>query len=332
MKLLYILILYIINLSIKNINCEQIPFCCCFYNKDAFRGFQTSSIEILYIKNNGLDKSDIGNSLMHMCMNKNGFPSIENIERLKSNILILSDKKCKKECEYLIRELNDKYNIKQEENRKIEGKKLKQSLSELKKKINNQIQININSLYNGKKCDVTIGSKINSKNNNNNILNLRNNLILSDSNINNNDNESINVNNLKKNDEDIISFDSVSLSSHHSLEDPELEKALNAYEDTNNNDFKGIKIVDSIDINNLKNNQEILKEIDELKLKIMYLDKKNSKPIDFILERFTIKDNILVMIIKIFEKTLEEVINNMKIYFEEQIYFQFKIVENPNNI
>ena len=30
--------------------------------------------------------------------------------------------------------------------------------------------------------------------------------------------------------------------------------------------------------------------------------KKNTKPIDFILERFTIKDNILVMIIKIFEK------------------------------
>ena len=329
MKLLYILILYIINLSIKNINCEQIPFCCCFYNKDAFRGFQTSSIEILYIKNNGLDKSDIGNSLMHMCMNKNGFPSIENIERLKSNHFILNETKCKRECEYLIRELNDKYYIKQEENRKIEGKKLKQSLSELEKKINNQIQININSLYKGKKCDVTIGSKINSKNNNNNILNLRNNLILSD-NI-DNDN-SFNMNNTKKNDDDIISFDSVSLSSHHSLEDPELEKALNAYEDKNNNDFKGIKIVDSIDINNLKNNQEILKEIDELKLKIMYLDKKNSKPIDFILERFTIKDTILVMIIKIFEKTLEEVINNMKIYFEEQIYFQFKIVENPNNI
>jgi len=331
MKLLYILIFYLFIFSIKYITCEEIPFCCCFYNKDAFRGFQSTSIEILFIQNNGLDKSDIGNLFMNMCMNKNGFPSIENIERLKTNNFILKRNQCKKECEYLIRELNDKYNIKQEENRKIEGKKLKNVLAELKKKINNQIHININSLYNGNKCQVTIGSKIKSNNINNNILNLRNNLILSNNDYNDND-DSVEINKTKKIEEDVISFDSVSLSSHHSLEDPELEKALNAYEDKSNNNFKGIKIFDSIDISTLKNNQEILREIDELKLKIMYLDKKNSKPIDFILERFTIKDTILVMIIKIFENTLEEVINNMKVYFEEQIYFQFKIVENPNNI
>ena len=63
----------------------------------------------------------------------------------------------------------------------------------------------------------------------------------------------------------------------------------------------------------------------------MYLEKKNTKPIDFILERFTIKDNILVMIIKIFEKTLDEVLSNMKVDMDDTIYFQFKVVENSKN-
>jgi hypothetical protein len=83
--------------------------------------------------------------------------------------------------------------------------------------------------------------------------------------------------------------------------------------------------------NKLETNSEILQEIDELELQIMYLEKKNTKPIDFILERFNIKDNILVMIIKIFEKTLDEVLSNMKTDMDDTIYFQFKVIENSKH-
>ena len=64
----------------------------------------------------------------------------------------------------------------------------------------------------------------------------------------------------------------------------------------------------------------------------MYLEKKNTRPLDFILERFTIKDTILVMVIKIFERTLDEVLLTMKRDLEDMIYFQFKIVENSNSV
>ena len=59
---------------------------------------------------------------------------------------------------------------------------------------------------------------------------------------------------------------------------------------------------------------------------------KNTRPLDFILERFTIKDTILVMIIKIFERTLDEVLLSMKRDMEDMIYFQFKIVENSKTV
>ena len=37
------------------------------------------------------------------------------------------------------------------------------------------------------------------------------------------------------------------------------------------------------------------------------------------------------MIIKIFEKTLDEVLSNMKVDMDDTIYFQFKVVENSKN-
>ena len=64
----------------------------------------------------------------------------------------------------------------------------------------------------------------------------------------------------------------------------------------------------------------------------MYLEKKNTRPLDFILERFNIKDTILVMIIKIFKRKLDEVLLSMKRDMEDMIYFQFKIVENSKTV
>ena len=298
-KLYYLLIFIQIILIIKP---EEIPVCCCFFDKDAFRGFQITKTDIFNIKKTGLDKAEIGNMVMNVCLNKKGFPTVENIERLKTGNFLLTNKKCERECNFLTRQLNDNYNIKQETNRNIEAKRLREIKNELARKINAQIAININNLdYKGQLLNEGL---------------IGNRRKFSDS----------------SNESDILSFDSVSLPSHHSLDNPELEKALNAYNDNNDNNFNGIKLDDNKVNYEYSSNEEINQKIDELELEIMYLEKKNTRPLDFILERFTIKDTILVMVIKIFERTLDEVLLTMKRDLEDMIYFQFKIVENSNSV
>ena len=316
-KLYYLLIFIQIILIIKP---EEIPVCCCFFDKDAFRGFQITKTDIFNIKKTGLDKAEIGNMVMNVCLNKKGFPTVENIERLKTGNFLLTSKKCERECNFLTRQLNDNYNIKQETNRNIEAKRLREIKNELARKINAQIAININNLHIGKGCEVSVSHRTKTS------LDYKGQLL----------NEGL-IGNRRKfsdssNESDILSFDSVSLPSHHSLDNPELEKALNAYNDNNDNNFNGIKLDDNKVNYEYSSNEEINQKIDELELEIMYLEKKNTRPLDFILERFTIKDTILVMVIKIFERTLDEVLLTMKRDLEDMIYFQFKIVENSNSV
>ena len=49
------------------------------------------------------------------------------------------------------------------------------------------------------------------------------------------------------------------------------------------------------------------------------------RPNYYIIDRFGTRDEILVKIIKIFETSMDEVIKNMKDYFEDTVYFQFKV-------
>ena len=317
----HILLLFIIliNLSYQ----EDIPLCCCFFTKDPFRGFQITHNQILQIKKTGLDKAELASMMMNICIGTKGFPTIENIERLKRNNFVLSKEKCDKECFYLTRQLNDNYTIKQEKNRNNEAKRLQQYKKSLENKINSQIKLNVESLNKGGSCKIRIISHTKESGYAAKMLNnaMANNK--REQKVNDNDNDSL------------LSFDSVSLPSHHSIDNPELEEALRAYDDQDTNNFSGIKLdyntYKGMNDNKLETNSEILQEIDELELQIMYLEKKNTKPIDFILERFNIKDNILVMIIKIFEKTLDEVLSNMKTDMDDTIYFQFKVIENSKH-
>lgn len=318
MKLLYLI--FFLSATVHLNYCEEIPVCCCFFNKDPFRGFQSTSNQILQIKKTGLDKAELGSMIMNLCIGAKGFPSMENIERLKTDTYTLTTQQCDKECFYLTRQLNDNYNISQEKNRNCEAKHLRQLKKELEKKINSQVKININSLNKGQSCQIRIISKEKEYGYAAKMLNDAIPVQKKD-----------NTNDLGDNNS-LLSFDSVSIPSHHSIDNPELEEALRAYEDHDSNNFNGIRLdYKTNDLSRLETNDDILKEIDELELQIMYLEKKNTKPIDFILERFTIKDNILVMIIKIFEKTLDEVLSNMKVDMDDTIYFQFKVVENSKN-
>jgi len=79
-----------------------------------------------------------------------------------------------------------------------------------------------------------------------------------------------------------------------------------------------------------QNEEDLKREIESLEIQIIYLNKKNKKPIDFILDRFSIQDDILVKIIKIFETSMDEVIYDIKSYFEDTVYFQFKVADKYN--
>ena len=59
-KLYYLLIFIQIILIIKP---EEIPVCCCFFDKDAFRGFQITKTDIFNIKKK-VYKAEIGNMVM----------------------------------------------------------------------------------------------------------------------------------------------------------------------------------------------------------------------------------------------------------------------------
>jgi hypothetical protein len=72
-----------------------------------------------------------------------------------------------------------------------------------------------------------------------------------------------------------------------------------------------------------------IKKIDD---ELVYLNKKNKKPIDFILDRFRANDNILVKIIRIFELSMDEVINKEKTFYEDTVYFQFKVADKCKKI
>jgi len=121
----------------------------------------------------------------------------------------------------------------------------------------------------------------------------------------------------------------------------------NNYNDNDNiNDFinselsivkKNFKHEKEFDENSNFTEKELRDELDYIELQLYNLQKKNKKPIDFILDRFCVKEEILIKTIKIFENSMEEVINNMKNYFEDTIYFQFKIAgkfkdKNKDNI
>lgn len=82
--------------------------------------------------------------------------------------------------------------------------------------------------------------------------------------------------------------------------------------------------------NDITSEEELKKEIEKLEIQIIYLNKKNKKPIDFILDRFSIQDDVLVKIIKIFEISLDEVVHDIKSYFEDTVYFQFKVADKYN--
>jgi hypothetical protein len=317
-------LLFLICLKVETVS--SMKFCCCIYKKDPFRGFEKSSGEVVSIEMpESLEKDEIGNKILKLCHAKNGLPSYENIERLKKGNFNLDKQTCEKECSFLILEMNEKFDIEQEENRMEKAKKLRDRRKRLANQLESKISDNVNNLYKGGRCLHGV-IQDNNKKSNDIINNFIDHLLHIDKNK--------KPKNELKAEFDDLSF--LSLSDENEYSEC-LEKDNNfLFEQislTNNrNDTHHSNKISAISTeNNLlepdATEGSLKREINNLDNQILYLEKKNKRPINFILDRFSIPDDILIMMLKIFELTLEDTVRRMRIYLEDTIYFQFKIAD-----
>jgi hypothetical protein len=113
-----------------------------------------------------MDKESIGTKMINQCYRTyNGFPTLENINSLKNDIYSIDQKRCDKDCNYFIREINEKYDIKQETKRENASKALKEKHKKFLKILTKKIQENTNSLWKGYPCKAEIKTCYNNINN-----------------------------------------------------------------------------------------------------------------------------------------------------------------------
>jgi hypothetical protein len=287
-----------------------IEFCCCTFSQDPFRGFTSTGGRTIQIDTTNLEKIYIANKLQKLCIeNYNGFPSMENIDRLRFYNMesqtehpkyILSAGDCDKECFVLMSLFDEKYNEIQNVNRQKKAKQTREKKQKIIDILNKKIVANAENFHLGKR------SIVKSKNSQNKYAGM------------------IKMNNFKeKNEFADISIDSMDL-------------------DDNKKNFETLDgLIDSNSLNcdysndislNEKSGYDLEIEVHSLENEIMYLEKKNKKPIDFILDRFSIPDDILVKLIKIFEESLTEVLKKMRDTYQDRVIFQFIIAGKNSNI
>ena len=294
--LLFIIILFNLSMFTQELTFE---IGCCTYESDPFRGFSMKECKETSLETFMFEKDTLGYEMIEICEKKfSGIPANDNIIRLKKDIYKFDRDQCLNDCKELIQQLNENYYLKHENNRMNEAKKLK----EKKKKIEDELRIKRNkitkSLNEGKSCTSTFKYNKNSQHaslyNPCSLINRGNNKIIK---------ESVKqFNNYEKQQQKIENkINELMLNTDNSLETDE-EK-----------NFRSLSLENKIEI---------------LDLEIMYFEKKNHSPLSYILDRFNIKDEILVKLIKNFEISLEGVINDYKRYMKENIFFSLKLLNN----
>jgi len=324
MKILYEIafIIFLISINLKSIT--TLKFCCCIYRKDPFRGFEKSFGEVMEtdIPEN-TEKEEIGNKFLKLCLSKNGLPSFENIERVNKGKYDVTHQSCDKECSYLILEMNDKFDVEQEENRMEHAKKLREKRKSLSELLKNKMSNNLNNLYKGKQCiyEVNKDKKYKSKKNPNICVDHR---LQADKNKKFNNDTDVefegDLSFLTLSDENL---DYLEIGNNNHLGEDLFEKF-----DANKHHSDTLSLVttESNIIESDLSEEAIKTEIMNLDNQIFHLETKNKRPFSFILERLSIPDDILIMMLKIFENTLDDAIIAIKQYYEDTIYFQFRIV------
>jgi hypothetical protein len=278
-----------------------IEFCCCTFSQDPFRGFTSNGGQHIEIDTTNLEKIYIANKLQKLCMeNYNGFPSMENIDRLRFYNMetqtehpkyILAPGDCDKECFALMSLFDEKYNEIQSINRQKKAKQTREKKQKITNILNKKILVNAENFHLGKR------SIVKNKFGNNKY------------------NGMIKMNNFKEKSEYAdISIDSMDLDDN--------KKTLETFEGLVDSNSLSCDLGSESNMNE-KSGYDLEIEVHSLENEIMYLEKKNKKPIDFILDRFSIPDDILVKLIKIFEESLTEVLRRMRDTYQDKVIFQF---------
>jgi hypothetical protein len=315
-------IIFLISINLKTIS--TLKFCCCIYRKDPFRGFEKSFGEVMEtdISENS-EKEEIGNKILKLCLSKNGLPSFENIERIKKGKYDINPQTCDKECSYLILEMNDKFDVEQEENRMEHAKKLREKRKSLSDLLKNKKFDNLNNLYKGKRCiyEVNKDKKGKSKKNSNNFID---HLLQVDKNKNFNNDTNVGIDDLSFLTLSDENLDYLEIGNNNHLGEDLFE---NFEENKHHSDTLSLVTTENDIIEADQSEEAIKTEIMNLDNQILNLETKNKRPFSFILERLSIPDDILIMMLKIFEMTLDDAVIAMKNYYEDTIYFQFRIVD-----
>ena len=295
-----LLIIILIN-SLKLIFSALFEFSCCIYDQDTFRGFEMKECRETSIETHFYEKDQIGNQIVEICQTKfSGIPVNDNFTRLKNDKFMTNKDECIKECKELVWLLNENYIIKQEKNRFNEAKKIKEKKRIIKEELRiktSKITLNLSkgkSSYANKFGFNKFGLSNSGLSATQMLLNRGNNRIIKNNIKDFNKKELSNINIDEKVNEIVLNNDC--------FIETEEEK-----------DFRLLPANERIEI---------------LDLEIMYYEKKNKRPVDYILDRFNIRDEILIKLIKIFENTMEEVVFDYRRSLKETIFFQLKTLNN----
>lgn len=136
------------------------------------------------------------------------------------------------------------------------------------------------------------------------------------------------INQIKTNRKSNISGDNISLASFTSTgtkkkTDDEIAKKLEAK--LEKKDYE--EELNELDDFEFSEGRDLYKLINDLTIELDVMGKTNYKPIDYILDRFKIQDDILVRIVKLFEYTLEQIISYQFKLIGDQANMQFRLVE-----
>jgi len=384
--LVKITILWTIIYQVKTLTHKS---CCCYFEKDPFRGFTLKKAEILEVSYYPYsDKDDISTAFIEKCHDKRtGFSTYENIQRLKDNIYTVDVDQCQKECNSLMKHVTEQFIYKQEKNRNFAANKLTEKKQSYERNLDIKINENVMNLYN---CEETrnnikhvkrrttfipsIGFKITNKDSTNKENDnqkkdqgkhtRKSSLVSTLSKISKAEEISKRNDRKKSYSKAVDKFFNKESKNDNKNPNQRLSKrfsrlaldSLPPKKERNNLDMSFTtfssstselkkdqpknpvkldvdkdyeKKLDFAEIDQLKHDDGISIKgiIERLELEIIYMKKKNSKPIDFIMNRFSIQDEILIKIIRIFESTLEEVITDHIDYITENSYHQFRLMD-----
>lgn len=287
----------------------KLEFCCCIYQRDSFKGFKLLNSKVVDLNDYWLSNKDAGNKIFDHCIHiEKGFPSLNNILRVEKNVYSLNIKDCENECKALIKQFDEKYISVQESLRDKAVILNKEKIKALKTKLKGIEDISINKLHKGLKYLI------------NNVKNDKKNNILSEINL-------LNLNSKKsKNDKIFIPLNTdATLETLSSNTDQNLNYINNNNFNINNSNRTNF-IINNEDYILISNNaEEIRNEILKLESENYYLNKKNKKPVEFILDRFTMQDEILTHLLMIFEKAIEETISIMKNTYNDMVFYKLQL-------